>query len=366
MSEMVKLSKVIKCPRINIAHLASITDDTGVLQHTKYGVPNPKHGYTTDDNARALIVAVKHHELTGESESLELARTYLAFLQWMQREDGLFHNEASYDRRILDDVGSLACQGRAVWALSWVAVSKLPIGMRMTAFEMLQRMPLSSIPLDTSIHVPSFIIYGLTELKEKAGSNSLEKIAMQSSHEAALENAITALLDLYRRNSSDDWKWFIDEMTWGIGAPCAALFRAYRLLGDEQILRVAMSAYEFMCGIVFEDDIFQPIGCKGWFKRGGERAYFDQQPIDAMWMFLSAYEAYRCLERRIDFHRASLALGWFIGYNVHGIELYDELTGACYDGLHEFGVNMNQGAEATIAALLTFITFSQLNMRQNK
>lgn len=366
MKEATTLINVVKCPQINMAHLSSITDDTGVLQHTKYGIPNPKHGYTTDDNARALLVAVKHYELTGESESLELARIYLAFLQWMQREDGLFHNEASYDRRILDEVGSLACQGRAVWALSWTAVSEIPIGMRIAAYEMLERMPLERIPLDTSIHVPSFIIYGLSELKEKAGSNGSERIVMRSAWERALENAVAALLNLYERNSSSDWKWFIDEMTWGVGAPCAALFRAYRLLGDERILRVAMNAYEFMCDIVFEDGIFQPIGCKGWFRRGGVRAYFDQQPIDAMWMFFAACEAYQCLGRMIDIHRASLALSWFTGRNVHGVELYDELTGACYDGLHESGVNMNQGAEATIAALLTFIVFNQLNMWQNK
>ncbi|MCS7252727.1 MAG: hypothetical protein RMK18_06100 [Armatimonadota bacterium] len=366
MIEIADPIRAIKIPKVKMAHLSSITDDTGVLQHTKYGIPNPKYGYTTDDNARALLASVKHYELTLEEESLMLARTYLAFLQWMQREDGLFHNEASYDRRILDEVGSLACQGHAVWALSWTAVSKIPLGMRVAAFEMLEQMPIESILTDTSIHVPSFVIYGLAELKEKVGSNGSERITMRSSWELVLENAVEVLLNLYKQNASDDWKWFIDEMTWGVGAPCAALFRAYRLFGDEQILHVALSAYEFMCDVVFEGGLFQPIGCKGWFRKNGKRAYFDQQPIEAMWMFFAAQEAFKCLGRKLDIHRAMLALGWFFGLNVHGVELYDESTGACYDGLHEFGINMNQGAEATIAALLTLIAFVQSDLCKNK
>lgn len=347
-------------PPVNLSHLRALTDHTGLLQHSKYGVPNPRFGYTTDDNLRALLVATRSYELTGDEAVLDLARTYTSFLHWMQRDDGLFHNEMSYDRHFLDDIGSPACQARAVWVLGTVTVSALPQSIRNAALYLLQRIPLKAIELYASIHVPSFIIYGLSELREHQSALQRMEIPVHSDWEDALWEAADALVEMYARYSDDNWRWFLPEMTWGVAAPCAALFRAYELLEERRYLDIALQTYEFMCDIVFEDGIFQPIGCKGWFRRDGRRAYFDQQPIEAMWMFFAACNAHRCLRREVDVERASLALGWFIGINVHNEPLYDPTTGACYDGLHESGLNLNQGAEATVSCLLTLLTAHML------
>ena len=46
-------------PGLNAKHLLTLTDCVGILQHARFSVPDPQHGYSTDDQARALIVAVK-------------------------------------------------------------------------------------------------------------------------------------------------------------------------------------------------------------------------------------------------------------------------------------------------------------------
>ena len=84
---------------ISLDHLARMTDCFGLIQHANYSLPDFRTGYTTDDNARALVVALKHHQLYREVRSLELVEQYLAFLMYAQTPDGRFHNLARTDNR---------------------------------------------------------------------------------------------------------------------------------------------------------------------------------------------------------------------------------------------------------------------------
>lgn len=102
-----------------------------------------------------------------------------------------------------------------------------------------------------------------------------------------------------------------------------------------------------------EDGHFRPIGSNGFYPRGGVRARFDQQPIEAQATVSACLEAYRITLDNWWYDRAQSAFDWFIGGNDLGLDLYSPETGGCRDGLHIDRVNQNQGAESTLAFLLS-------------
>ena len=126
-------------PPIKLDFLRSITDDTGIFQHSKFGTPNRLEGYTTDDNARALIAIIKHSQIEGDSKSDRLIDTYLSFLLHMQRADGKMHNFLSYDRSFLDDEGSEECLGHTLLACGYVLNSEISAEKRLVAKEVFDK-----------------------------------------------------------------------------------------------------------------------------------------------------------------------------------------------------------------------------------
>ena len=105
-------------PEIDLRQLLCMTDDTGLLQHALFGVPDHRHGYCTDDNSRALIAGLIHAQLRGYDERHVPLRRYLGFLAYaLNPEAGRFRNFMSYAREWLEEVGSEDSHGRALWAL---------------------------------------------------------------------------------------------------------------------------------------------------------------------------------------------------------------------------------------------------------
>jgi hypothetical protein len=97
---------------------------------------------------------------------------------------------------------------------------------------------------------------------------------------------------------------------------------------------------------------FRPIGSNGFYRRGGERAQFDQQPIEAQATISACIEAYHATSDLFWVGEARRAFEWFLGRNDLGLALYDAGTGGCRDGLHVDRLSQNQGAESTLAFLL--------------
>jgi hypothetical protein len=96
---------------------------------------------------------------------------------------------------------------------------------------------------------------------------------------------------------------------------------------------------------------FVPIGSNGFYKRGSERARFDQQPVEAQTMVSACLEAYRSTGDKRWRREARRAFEWFLGRNDLNLSVYDPTTGGCRDGLHPDRPNENQGAESTLAFL---------------
>lgn len=335
---------------MKLEHLFSLTDDNALLQHATFSVPARKEGYTVDDNARALVLAVKAETLSADRKLLDLQRKLVSFLLLMQAEDGRFHNLMDFSKRILDDAAVGDHVGRAIWAAGAVINSKMPRGVRASAQLMFDR----ALPWARASASPRTRAYTCLGIKERLRVES---------EDANLKNNLRMIADslvaLFDQNAAADWVWFENTLTYDNPRLSQALFAAYESLGEKRYLDVAEKAYQFLQDVTTIEGTFVPVGSFGWFPRGGHRAIYDQQPIEAGAMVETATLAYE-LTRSERYEMAiRQALGWFFGLNSKAVTVYDASTGACYDGINEKGLNENQGAESTLAYLLAATTFAE-------
>ncbi|MDH5782084.1 MAG: glycosyltransferase [Candidatus Bathyarchaeota archaeon] len=340
----------IKTP-IKLDHFKALTDDTGILQHTKYSIPNRKKGYTTDDNARALVACAKFLQLHRNSDVSNLANTYLSFLFHMQRPDGKFHNLLSYDRDFLDDMGSEDCIGRSLWACGYTLSANLSKGIKTTSKEIFDKGFRHSSSFK-SPRAKAFTILGLCCYYEAfPHDHNLFKNIVSSSEQ---------LLNSYQRASSSDWRWFEPYLTYVNARLSQALFGAYAVTGDERFLHTAKESFDFLVEVQIVDEKFVPIGNRGWYEKGGQRAIYDQQPIEASCMVEASLAGFHATNEEKYRKIANIAFKWFLGKNTKNVVVYNSTTGACYDGINPQGLNLNQGAEATISYLLARLELEKI------
>jgi hypothetical protein len=330
--------------------MMALTDDTGMVQHAKFSTIDRREGYTTDDNARALIVALRYHKLYGDQDALSLAHTYLTFLLHMQRSDGHFHNLLGFDRRFQDEVASEDCTGRALWASGYTLSSDAPEDIKRVAKEILDR-GLPSAHGFTSPRGKAFAILGLRHYHEAFphDRNILDNLGRYAD----------GLMDQYRIEAADDWRWFESYLTYSNPRLSQGLLAAYESTREPAYLQVALSSLDFLIGIQIVGDMFTPIGNRGWFNRYGERALYDQQPIEASCMTEAALLALNSTGDERYRRVAQIAFEWYHGRNAQQVSLYNEETGTCYDGLTPEGLNQNQGAEATLSYYLAFLKMKE-------
>jgi glycosyltransferase involved in cell wall biosynthesis len=348
--------RVREIPQFKLDHLLRMTDDTGLIQHAVYSVPNPREGYTTDDNARSLIVAVMLEEMNMGLPEVQpdLASRYLSFL-WnaYNPQAGRFRNFMAYDRAWLEEIGSEDSHGRALWALGTVSGRSQREGLQRVAARLFQ----SALAETTSFHSPrawAFSLLGIHEyLQHLPGDRQV----------LAVRSALTSrLMDLYKQISSKDWRWFENILSYDNPVLPRALIVSGQDMGSEQVTETGLESLEWLAQVQLSDEgFFAPVGCYGFYPRGGEKAHFDQQPIEAYSMVAASLDAYLVTGEYEWRRRARQAMMWFFGYNELGLPLYDPSTGGCQDGLQMDRVNQNQGAESTLSYLL-----SALEMRAVK
>lgn len=337
-------------PLLNLSHLHRLSDDTGMLQHAIFTVPNYNEGYTTDDNARALIVTILLEELDaeGSAQTQQLASRYLAFL-WhaFNPQVGRFRNFLSYDRHWREEVGSEDSHARALWGLGTVLGRSDQSGLRGMASRLFD-LALPAILESTSPRAWAFALLGL---REYLHSFSGDRAAQQ-----AREILAERLMELYHLHSSADWPWFEDILTYDNATLPHALLLSGQGMSRPEMIDVGLNALRWLAAIQRSDEgHFVPIGSHGFYRRGGERARFDQQPIEAQAMVSACLQAYYLTGDQAWYKEAQRAFEWFLGRNDLGLPLYDPITGGCRDGLHPDRVNQNQGAESTLAFLLALL-----------
>jgi glycosyltransferase involved in cell wall biosynthesis len=343
-------------PRIKLSHLSRMTDSTGVFQHAVFSVPNFSEGYCTDDNARAFILAVLLGELGEMPDCVrKLATTSAAFIHHaFDLKSKHFHNHLSFDRHWLDVQGSDDCQGRAIWALG-IGVGRSPY----RSFQMIAGQLFAlALPCLASLTSPRAWAFGLIGIHEY-----LRRLSGDSLVNQTRELLTRRLMDLFDAAAKPDWPWFEDELSYDNAKLPHALILSGQATKQQDVLDRGLKCLRWLTELqTSEKGHFRPIGSNGFYRRGGPRATFDQQPIEAQATVSACLAAYSATSDPWWYENAQCAFDWFIGWNDLGLELYSPETGGCRDGLHVDRVNGNQGAESTLAFLLSL---AEMRLAQN-
>jgi hypothetical protein len=341
-------------PELNLDHLYHLTDSTGIFQHAVFTAPNHSEGYCTDDNARGLILAVLLGQLEEAPKRVRgLATTYAAFLDYaFNSKTGRFHNFLNIDRHWLDEQGSEDCHGRAIWALG-TAVGRSPHWSSQTKAERLFAQALPAVLQFTSPRAWAFALIGIHEyLRQRKGDCPAIEVCQE----------LTArLITIFEKVAGPGWTWFEDGLTYDNAKLAHALIVSGRATGQERVSERGMVALRWLVSVqTSPQGLLRPIGSNGFYWRNGARADFDQQPIEAHTTVSACLEAYRATFDPWWYEQAQRAFDWFLGWNDLGEELYCPQTGGCRDGLHVDRRNENQGAESTLAFLLSLTEMRQI------
>jgi glycosyltransferase involved in cell wall biosynthesis len=343
-------------PELKLDHLSRMTDSTGLFQHAIFSVPNFSEGYCTDDNARGFILAVLLEEMEEEPENVRrLGTTYAAFLHHaFDPKSKRFHNFLSFDRRWLDEHGSEDSHSRALWALG-TGVGRAPF----RSFQFLSgQIFAQALPAAMEFVSPRACAFCLLGIHEYLQRLSGDRLATQ------IRDTLTArLMERFDKSALPDWPWFEGSLTYDNAKLPHALILSGRGSGQKTVLDRGLQALRWLAEIqTSENGHFRPIGSNGFYTRGGARANFDQQPIEAHAMVSACLDAYRATADVWWYEQAQRAFDWFLGWNDLGLELYSSSTGGCRDALHVDRVNGNQGAESTLAFLLSL---TEMRLIQN-
>lgn len=321
----------------NYKHFINMTDEFAFLQFSKNDNPDPESGYTLDDNARALLVSL----FMGEN-GYPYACLFTRYLLQSQGKNGSWCN-LFQNGKYIHSFDSEDSVGRAFLACSMAGNSDWN-DIAYCCHGMLQRM----LPHLAGFTSPRGIAYSLIGLCKTRFSFPAEKQIEDLVHLLAAK-----LLKMYNSKRSRNWKWFEDQFTYCNGILPHALFAVYAYNGDKKCLKVAHESLGFLNDILFAKGYLNIIGNEGWYHRGGKVPVWDQQPVDAASIIFACFEAYQAIGRSEYLDLVHLGHQWYRGKNIHGLSLYNEQTGGCYDALTRQGVNLNQGAEAVLSLLLS-------------
>ena len=285
-----------RLPALKLNHMNRLTDDTGMLQHAIFTIPNRGEGYTTDDNARALIFTVLLAQLGEErlekagsagSELVfpDLSFRYLSFLEHaFNPAKGSFRNFLRYSRRWSEAVGSEDCHGRALWGLGTVLGRSTDQGLRCAAGRLFE----FSFPAAIEFSSPRAWAYTLLGIQEYLGSYPGDRDAQK------VRSALAGrLLEMYESIRSPDWKWFETILAYGNARLPQALLLVGSACSDDRMVSAGLEALEWLMETqrCETNGHFVPIGSQGFYRQGGEKARFDQQPIEAAGAVSACLEA---------------------------------------------------------------------------
>jgi hypothetical protein len=344
-----------RLPQINLKHLRLLTDDTGVLQHAKFTIPNRSHGYCIDDNARALIVTIRAYDLyRAETSMADLSAIYLSFLDDAFNPDtGRFRNFMSYDRKWLEEVGSEDSHGRALWALGVTAGWGRSNGQITLAKELFNN-ALPALETFGDSRAIAFPILGIQAYLRRNDDDQRAWEIMRS-----LGDRLSGRFTQY---ATQDWNWHEDHLTYDNARLPQALMACGRATRNDDMVSLGIDVLNWLKAVQLDPSTgcFAPVGNRGWFSKEGSKPQYDQQPLEAAAMIGACIEAYECTHAEEWVELATTCFNWYLGKNDQQSKLYDHATGGCRDGLQQGGVNENQGAESTLSYILSLLAIYNL------
>jgi glycosyltransferase involved in cell wall biosynthesis len=334
-------------PPFSLAHILRLTDDTGIIQHAKFGIPNLKEGYCLDDNARALLMVLMAYRQKKDTQALKLAPIYLSYINYMQNKDGTFRNFLSFSRNFLDETGSEDSFGRTIWALGYL-IGNAPND----AYYQTGRL----VFLDASVNFRKLqsirgIANTMSGISYYLRSNPSDDFMTE-----ILRDLTYKLIRHYENNRSAVWKWFEPLLAYDNGILPLALLHSAEIFKDDKITEVALETMNFLTEITLKGGYLSIIGNEKWYKKDGERSLFAQQPVDALAMVLMYHQAFHLTKDKEYLKKLFACFMWFLGENDLRMSLFDFETEGCCDGFENYGVNRNQGAESSLAYLISHLT----------
>ncbi|HHY71614.1 MAG TPA: hypothetical protein GX519_08245 [Thermoanaerobacterales bacterium] len=330
------------------AHFKHMTDSTGIIQFCDISNPLRESGYTVDDNARALIVAIGMEELERE----RLIKTYIRFLQEAQTSDGTWQNLKVHDKyyTVINSEDSI---GRGILAASY-AVDCNIAEVRNAAYKMLKRV----LPKAVNVNSPravSYVLLGIINIIDYLGDIDLMPQAKHLAYK---------LIRLYDLSRSFEWHWFEDRLTYCNAVLPHALFGFYVISKDAKVLKVARNTLDFLTNSLFQKGYLNIVGNQGWWIKRSQMPPYDQQPVDAASVTLACLQAFVVTGEKEYIEMAQKAYDWYWGKNLNNLPLYNENTQGCHDALVPYGVNLNQGAEAVISFLMAHQVLRDVKVRK--
>ena len=343
-------------PPIKLNHLQTMTDNTGMLQHARYSIPDRSNGYCTDDNARALLLSVMLQDDVQDVDELNrLSSIYLSYLDFAWNpEKGRFRNFMSYSRDWLDEEGTEDSNGRAIWALGYAAANSNRSNFYLHSNSLFRM----SFPVVKSISHPrasAYSMLGLTYYVKTHGDAEVIELLKEKAYQ---------LYGFFDKTIDNEWLWHDEKVTYGNSRIPQALIFAGWYLKDDKLAERGLKILNWLIDKQFANDIFSPVGNDGWLTPQ-HKAQFDQQPLEANGMIDACLQAESYTKDEKYSSYALKAFNWFTGDNDIGEVVYDFATGGSRDGLMSGGVNMNQGAESTISWLMSLFNIS-LYLRETK
>lgn len=341
-------------PEVNLEHMKRMTTDFGMLQFSHLNRPDIQSGYTLDDNARALIAMCQHYKSYRDASVLKYIGTYLDFIEYCQSSDGRFLNYVDYNTNFtaqnrnenLED-----SSGRAMWALGY-AISLggiLPEEMAAKAEAMFQR----TLPLTRNVfstRAMAFTIKGLYYYNR--GVKDADTMIY-------IKLFADRLVQMYRHESDEDWKWFEGYLTYANSVLPEALLLCHAMTGSETYKEIAKASFDFLLSQTFDESSIQVISNRSWLVRGKKRGNYGEQPIDVAYTILALRKFHDIFKEEEYLNKMEMAFNWFLGNNRLQQVVYNPCTGGCFDGMEEQNVNLNQGAESTVSYLMARLTISK-------
>lgn len=350
-------------PKITLEHLYRMTTKVGIIQFSKLNRPYIKSGYTLDDNARAMVATGMNYQLKGKARDLKLIQKYIKFISMCQHSGGDFLNYVDKKLQFTEqnqEVNLNDSNGRAIWALGYITTLHeiLPAEL-IVEVETIIKKALKHIRSIFSTRAMAFSIKGLYYYYESKKPAGIKPV---------IETLAGRIQTMYQREAGkDDWHWYESYMTYGNSIIPEAMLYAWRVTGNETYKATAYESFDFLLSKIFNERGIEVISNRGWLKKGQKQAKYGEQPIDVAYTIMALAQFYKESGNEKYHDMMITAFNWFLGHNRLNQIVYNPCTGGCYDGLEEFHVNLNQGAESLASYLMARFTMEEFaNSRERR
>jgi hypothetical protein len=315
-------------------HLATMTDRNGLFEHADHARPRVEHGYCTDDNARLLIVAAREPDVGAVSR---LGRVALAFTSAAVQPDGRVRNRMDAGGRWTDEPTTDDCWGRALWGLGVAATRHQDPVVARAADDAFHR------AVRQRSRWPRAMAFAAIGTADVVLADPTDQPARRLLRDAASAIGVPA---------ASPWIWPEGRLRYANAALAEALIAIGAALGNEVVCLRGLAMLAWLVGHESRDGRLS-VTAVGGSTPGGGGPRFDQQPIEVAAIADACWRAYELTGDHRWVHGLDMAGRWFDGDNDSGMVMFDSVTSGGFDGLMVDSVNLNQGAESTLAFVST-------------